>query len=135
VTIDQQGVGPDFTGTIATVDGSSYTLDALPSILWWDSQSNHSFSFASPLIVNTSKQYTWNSTSGLSSLQSGTLTVTGPGNLTGNYVVVSIIPPTSILFKPMFDFAAALALGLIAATVLLMFIGIDARTPSRKKKQ
>jgi hypothetical protein len=135
VTIDQQGVGPDFTGTVATVDGLNYTHDALPSILWWDNQSNHSFSFASPLIVNTSKQYTWNSTSGLSTLQNGTLTVIGPGSLTGNYATVSPTSLTSILFKPSFDLAVALALGLIAAALLLMFIGIDARTHSRKKKQ
>ncbi|MGD0159157.1 MAG: Ig-like domain repeat protein [Candidatus Bathyarchaeia archaeon] len=135
VTIGQQGVGSDFTGTVATVDGSNYTLDALPSIFWWDNQSNHSFSFASPLTVNTSKQYTWNSTSGLSTLQNGTLTVTGPGSLTGNYVTVSSTLPTSILSKPSFDLAGAIALGLLAAALLLMFIGIDASTPSRKKKQ
>jgi len=87
VTFDQSGVGSDFTGTIVTVDGVGYTRSGLSKIFWWDKDSSHTFSFASPLTVNATKQYGWSSTSGLSSLQNGTLTITTSGNVIGNYVV------------------------------------------------
>jgi hypothetical protein len=87
VTFNQSGVGLDFTSTIVTVDGTGYTLGTLPTWFWWDKDSQHSFSFYSPLVVSESKQYVWISTTGLSPLQAGTLTVTNAGSVTGNYVV------------------------------------------------
>jgi hypothetical protein len=87
VTFDQSGVGFDFTGTVVTVDSANYGVGGLPVSFWWDSSSGHNFAFASPLTVNASKQYTWSSTSGLSSLQSESLTVTTSGNVIGNYIV------------------------------------------------
>ncbi len=86
VTFDQTGVGVDFSGTVASVDSVNYAVSNLPVSFWWDSGSSHSFSFASPLVVGN-KQYTWSSTSGLSTLQSGTLTVAASGSVVGNYVV------------------------------------------------
>ena len=86
VTFDQTGVGSDFAGAVASVDSVNYGVSSLPVSLWLDSGSSHSFSFASPLIVG-SKQYVWSSTSGLSPLQSGTLTVTASGNVVGNYII------------------------------------------------
>jgi hypothetical protein len=87
VTFDKTGVGSDFTGTVVTVDSVNYNVAGLSVSFWWDSGSGHGFSFASPLVVNASKQYSWSSTSGLSNLQSGTLTVTASGSVVGNYVV------------------------------------------------
>jgi hypothetical protein len=87
VTFSQKGIGSDFTGTMLTIDGTNYAAGALPVSFWWDSDSSHTFSFASPLTVNASKSYVWSSTSGLSSLQSGTLNITSSGNVTGKYVV------------------------------------------------
>jgi len=87
ITFNQSGVGADFTGTIVTIDGTGHNISALPAFFWWDKDSNHTFSFSSPLIVNASKQYVWISTSGLSTLQNGTLTITGSGSVTGNYTV------------------------------------------------
>ena len=84
VTFAQTGVGSDFTGTVVTMDGVNYTVAALPASFWWDNFSSHTFSFLSPLIVNISKQYNWVSTSGLTTLESGTLSVTGSGRVTGN---------------------------------------------------
>jgi len=85
VAFDQTGVGTDFNGTIVTMDAVGYNRTQLPASFWWDENSIHNFSFGSPLVVNASKQYTWVSTSGLSTLQSGTLTVTTSGNVIGNY--------------------------------------------------
>jgi len=87
ITFNQSGVDPDFTGTVVTIDGAGYTVSTLPASFWWDKDSSHTFSFSSPLIVDASKQYVWVSTSGLSTLQSDTLTITGSGSVTGNYVV------------------------------------------------
>ena len=85
ITFNQSGVGPDFTGTIVTIDGTAYNGSALPAVFWWDNNSAHTFSYVSPLIVSISRQYNWASTTGLSTLQSDTLTITGSGSVTGNY--------------------------------------------------
>jgi hypothetical protein len=85
VIFDQTGIGSDFTGAIVTVDEATYAYTSLPSMSWWDASSLHTFSFLSPLDVNAGKRYNWTSTSGLSSLQSGTLAINGPGSVTGNY--------------------------------------------------
>ena len=87
VTFNKSGVGSDFTGTVVTVDSVDYGVAGLPVSFWWDNGSGHSFSFASPLVVDVNKQYSWSSTSGLSSFQSGSLTVTASGSVVGNYIV------------------------------------------------
>jgi len=87
ITFDQTGVGSDFIGTVVVIDGSNYGVSALPVSLSFYIGSTHNFAFQSPLVVPPgAKQYDWNSTSGLSTLQSGSITATGPGNVTGNYV-------------------------------------------------
>jgi uncharacterized repeat protein (TIGR01451 family) len=86
VTFDQNGVGPDFAGTIVTIDGTNnYVVTDLPVSFWWDANSVHAFSFASPLGVGGGKQYVWASTTGLSTLQGDQLNVTSSGSVTGNY--------------------------------------------------
>jgi len=87
ITFDQTGVGSDFTGTVVVIDGADYGVSTLAVSFWYDSDSTHNFAFQSPLVVPPgAKQYVWNSTNGLSSLQSGSITVTGSGSVTGNYV-------------------------------------------------
>jgi len=103
VTFDQTGVETDFTGTVATIDAVDYGRAALPVSFWWDKDSNHNFSFNSQLLVNTSRQYEWNTTSGLSTLQSETLTITAPGSIIGNYLMVNGITFDQIGVNP--DFA------------------------------
>ena len=103
VTFDQSGVGADFTGTVLTVDSTNYGIAGLPAQFWWDQGSGHSFAFASPLTVNSSKQYSWSSTSGLSSLQTGTLTVTTSGNVIGNYAVQNCVTFDQLGVNPDFS--------------------------------
>jgi uncharacterized repeat protein (TIGR02543 family) len=91
VTFDQAGVGTDFTGTVVTIDSTNYNVSGLPVSFWWDVNSVHTFSFASPLVVNGGKQYVWTSTTGLTNLQSDPLTVTSSGSVTGNYIVQNTI--------------------------------------------
>jgi uncharacterized repeat protein (TIGR01451 family) len=91
ITFDQTGVGSDFTGTVVTIDSSDYGVSGLPVSFWWDENSVHIFSFASPLTVNPIKQYVWSSTSGLSTLQNDPLTVTTSGSVVGNYILQNAI--------------------------------------------
>jgi hypothetical protein len=79
------GAGCQFTGTVVRIDGANYTLCGLPVSFWWDTGSTHTFQFISPVAVN-GVQYAWASTTGLSTLQSGNITVSGAGTVTGKYV-------------------------------------------------
>ena len=94
VTIGQSGVGADFTGTVAVVDGVSLKVADLPKSYWWDSGSSHSFAFQSPLTVSAARQYRWISTSGLSAARSDSLVITGSGSIIGNYEVY--VPPAQV---------------------------------------
>jgi hypothetical protein len=86
VTFDQTGIGGDFTGQVVTVDAVGYASGALPASFWWDSSSSHTFAFQSPLIATpNAKRYVWSTTTGLSTLQSGSITVSSSGSVTGNY--------------------------------------------------
>ena len=133
VTFSQLGVGSDFTGTVVTVDSANYSVGGLPVSFWWDSRSSHSFSFTSPLIVNANKQYVWSSTSGLSTLQSGTLTVTASGSVVGNYATASS-HQMPLLLSPWLVLGSIIALGLVGASVLFMFVEMDLTTKKRKRK-
>ena len=85
ITFDQTGIGGDYAGTVINIDGTDYGVGNLPVSFWWDENSAHNFEFYSPLVVSTDKRYIWVSTSGLSTQQSGTLTVTSSGDIVGNY--------------------------------------------------
>jgi hypothetical protein len=86
ITLDQAGVNTDFTGGIVTIDGLDFNGTVLPVSFMWDKDSIHTFSYYSPLIVNPARQYVWTYTSGLSTLQAGSITVSASGSVTGNYV-------------------------------------------------
>ncbi|NWG10790.1 PKD domain-containing protein [Candidatus Bathyarchaeota archaeon] len=83
ITFAYSGVNPDFSGAIFNVDGTDYST---AKSFWWDSGSSHSFAFKSPLVVGANvKRYVWTSTTGLSTSQSGSITVSTSGSVTGNY--------------------------------------------------
>ena len=87
ITFAQTGVGSDFTDTIVIVDASNYGYTDLPEDFWWDSGSTHDFAFQSPLVVvPNQKRYVWDSTAGLSVLQSDSITISVSGGITGDYV-------------------------------------------------
>jgi hypothetical protein len=87
ITFGQTGVYSDFLGPVINIDGTNYTASNLPVQFSWDSGSTHTFAFQSPLTVGSgASEYDWTSTSGLSSSQSGSITVSGPGSVIGNYV-------------------------------------------------
>jgi hypothetical protein len=86
ITFSVTGMGSDAQGTVLTVDGTGYSYSQLPVTFYWAPGSQHSFSWSSPVSSSTSgKRYVWVSTSGLSTSQSGTITVSGPGSVTASY--------------------------------------------------
>jgi hypothetical protein len=86
ITFGQVGVASDFKGTVVVIDGRNFTYAELPATFSWMDGSTHTFAFQSPLLVaSNSEQYVWASTTGLSTLQNGSLTVSGLGNVIGNY--------------------------------------------------
>lgn len=84
ITFSQSGVGNGFSGTVVNVDGAKYSQNKLPTSFWWDKNSVHTFQFVSPLTVGR-RSYVWSSTTGLSNLQTGTITVSTSGIVTGIY--------------------------------------------------
>jgi hypothetical protein len=86
ITFGQVGVASDFKDTVVVIDGRNFTYAELPATFSWMDGSTHTFAFQSPLLVaSNSEQYVWASTTGLSTLQNGSLTVSGLGNVIGNY--------------------------------------------------
>ncbi|MEM0288270.1 MAG: hypothetical protein QXG05_08930, partial [Nitrososphaerota archaeon] len=85
ITFSANGLSSSASGTVLTVDGVSYNYNQLPISFSWQSGSQHSFSWASPINGGQGTQFIWQSTSGLSTAQSATITVTGSGSITGNY--------------------------------------------------
>jgi hypothetical protein len=91
VTLTQSGIGSDFSGTVATIDGTNYAASNLPATFWWTAGSTHTFQYLSPL-TGTAHKYTLSSTTGTSTVGTTTtkngvtsITVTGSGTITGNY--------------------------------------------------
>ncbi len=94
ITFDKTGIGTDYNGTVVTIDGSNYTANDLPLVFSWSSFSTHTFAFQSSLLLdgNTTGQYDWASTSGLSTSQSDTFNVTRYGSVIGNYNSQKAVP-------------------------------------------
>ncbi len=100
ITFNAVGVGTDFKGTVVTIDGINYAISDLPAVFWWDANSVHSFSYAPNYAVDSGKQYVWNFTSGLSTLEIGTMTVTTSGRITANYKMQYYMTVTSTQGTP-----------------------------------
>jgi thermopsin len=107
ITFDQLGVGSNYGAAVLVVDNASYNPSMLPVSFIWPAGYMHTFAFQSPLTVSAkAEQYVWASTTGLSSLQSGSLNVTTSGSIIGNYVtkvhdvaVTSIVLDRTIIFR------------------------------------
>nr|WP_276977871.1 hypothetical protein [Ferrimicrobium acidiphilum] len=99
VTFSANGIGNDASGTILTVDGTGYTFASLPVTFTWASGSSHTFSWSSPVGCGSGCRYVWTSTSGISSSESGTITVPpSGGSVTASYTrqvyVTSAVSPS-----------------------------------------
>jgi outer membrane protein assembly factor BamB len=75
VSFSASGLGGDCSGTVLTVDGFNYGLSDLPKAFTWAVGSQHSFEWASAVPSGLFNNYLWNSTAGLSTSRSGSVTV------------------------------------------------------------
>jgi len=88
ITFNQSGVTSAFTGTVLTVDGVNYNATQFPVNFTWNLGDTHNFTFMSPLNVNASYGFDWNSTIGLSTVRNGTIMVSGPGTVNATYGLI-----------------------------------------------
>jgi hypothetical protein len=104
LTFDKTGIGTDFNGTVALIDGVSYNASQLPAVFNWDSFSTHTFTFQTPLIVggNSTDQYHLAYISGLPTTTQDisnvtkTFRVTSVQTITGNYALQKALPITRV---------------------------------------
>ncbi|MEM2570074.1 MAG: hypothetical protein QXT67_09100, partial [Candidatus Bathyarchaeia archaeon] len=86
VTFSVSGMGSDASGTVLTVDGTSYSYSRLPVTFTWDVGSQHSFTWTEYVSAGSGKRYAWVSTSGLSTSRTGTINVpSGGGSVQATY--------------------------------------------------
>jgi len=79
-------MGSDASGTVLTVDGTSYSYSSLPVTFTWDVGSQHSFTWTEYVSAGSGKRYAWVSTSGLSTSRTGTINVpSGGGSVQATY--------------------------------------------------
>jgi hypothetical protein len=97
VTFFQTGVGVDFTGTVATIAGNNRDQAALATgvDVWVNGGGTVAFSFASPLSL-VGMRYDYTGTTGLSTLQAETITVSASGTVTGTYETQMDIEPIDV---------------------------------------
>jgi hypothetical protein len=82
---------------VLKVDGTDYDGSVLPKTFYWANGSPHTFSWYSPVLESSGTRSIWMSTTGLSSNQFDTLTVTTSGDVNATYrteylLTVSISP-------------------------------------------
>ena len=101
ILITSSGIGSS-SGTVATLQGTSYTQAQLPATsAWIDSGSSCTYSFTSPVSGSTGIRYNWSSTGGVSqTLQSNTFTVSSTGTITGYYGTKYYLTVSSTLGSP-----------------------------------
>ena len=85
ITFSQSGLSSGASGTVLTVGSSTYSYSALPLTLYLAPGGQLSFTWSSPVSGGSGIQFTWRSTSGLSTSQSATITVSGPGSMAATY--------------------------------------------------
>jgi uncharacterized repeat protein (TIGR02543 family) len=89
------GVSSELTGIVLTVDGVGYTTTDLPKSFNWTHDSAHNFSFNSTSQFTNSERYAWSSTTGLSTLQTSSITVTQSGTITSTFTTQYLLTVTA----------------------------------------
>jgi hypothetical protein len=107
VGFSQAGIS-GFNGDVLTADSSNLKAANLPITFTWNKGTNHVFSFTSTLSLSQSVRYVWAGTSGLSSAQSGNLSLVKSGNVSAqfqpqNKVSFSVNPALAGVVTPSAD--------------------------------
>ena len=86
VKFSATGLGSSASGAALIVDGTTYSVSQLPMQFSWTPGSSHSFSWYSEILAGSTEEDVWQTTSGLSTQQSGTIDVpSGGGNVIATY--------------------------------------------------
>ncbi len=86
VTFTQTGLGSLASGTVLILDGSTYGLSSLPLSKEFVVGSHHDFAWSGNLSGGPGTEYAWRSTSGLTTAESGTITVpSGGGSISSSW--------------------------------------------------
>jgi hypothetical protein len=96
VTFSQVGIS-DYEGDVLMVDSIVYHVSDLPLSFEWDVGTRHTFNFSSTITGWPVDVYVWSSTSGLSTRQNDTLTVSQSGTVQATYQLKTprtTTPPT-----------------------------------------
>ncbi|MCW4008779.1 MAG: DUF2341 domain-containing protein [Candidatus Bathyarchaeota archaeon] len=94
VTFSVNGLASDASSAVLMVDGASYLYSQLPKTFTWQNNSIHNFEWNSIVSASASKRYIWTSTSGLSTLQSGSL-ISKEGSVTAYYATQYLVTVNS----------------------------------------
>jgi len=86
ITFNANGLNSNAQGTVLIVNGQNYTYSQLPVTIYASPGSSISFSWISPISGGSGIKFIWVSTSGLSTSQNGTITVSSPGSVIANYI-------------------------------------------------
>jgi hypothetical protein len=126
ITFDKVGVS-DYKGYILTVDSQEYDVNELPKTFMWETNSSHSFSFADSLRPGSSDFLNWTSTDGLSSLRSGTISVSYGGRIVGNYGEEKSVAGTFVL-------AIVTVIIIMIVSIIILFAFAKRKSPALIKR-
>src|SRR5256712_2679702 len=104
VTFDAAGLSASLsTGTLATVDGTSYSLSQLPKTFSWAGRTVHNYSFTVGFPTGVGSRVGWSDTRGLLSARAGRLVVSQAGLIVAGsqpQYWLPIMPGSEILTTP-----------------------------------
>ena len=104
VTFDAAGLSASLSnGTLARVDGTSYSLSQLPKTFSWAGRTVHNYSFAVGFHTGVGSRVGWSDTRGLVSARAGRLVVSQAGLIVADYqpqYLLSVVAGSGILTTP-----------------------------------
>ena len=100
VSFSQNGVGASALDTVLAVDGLSYLSSQLPVSFTWSIGTHHEFVWSSVVNDGPGTRHQWQSSSGLSSAQSGTIVALADGSIVASYSSEYLITVTSAHGSP-----------------------------------
>ena len=104
VTFDAAGLSASLSnGTLARVDGTSYSLSQLPKTFSWAGRTVHNYSFAVGFHTGVGSRVGWSDTRGLVSARAGRLVVSQAGLIVADYqpqYLLSIVAGSGISTTP-----------------------------------
>src|SRR5207245_10467697 len=104
VTFDAAGLSASLSnGTLARVDGTSYSLSQLPKTFSWAGRTVHNYSFAVGFHTGVGSRVGWSDTRGLVSARAGRLVVSQAGLIVADYQpqhLLSIVAGSGIPTTP-----------------------------------